>query len=254
VSFALHYDTIILFRFKPGCRKLLQLEFLLNKIVLLIAFSILISSQTSGCSRRADGSVKIPFVYRVDIQQGNVIEQAMIDKLEPGMSRAKVKFIMGTPLLVDPFHSNRWEYIYSNEPGSGTRVQRHITLFFKDDKLTHLEGNVTPADRYYSDEDNNETSNILITGKRKKKGLFSRWFGSDDEIKRADQSRDEEDQKELEALAEDVSKQADDSALPLQPCLCLNVMLNRSNVILKSLNKHKINFKNHPALEIISSH
>ena len=76
----------------------------------------------------------------------------MIDKLEPGMTKAKVKFIMGTPLLVDPFHSNRWEYIYSNEPGSGDRVQRHIALFCRDDKLTHLEGNVTPANRYYSDE------------------------------------------------------------------------------------------------------
>jgi outer membrane protein assembly factor BamE len=186
----------------------------LNKIVLLIAFSILISSLASGCSRRADGSVKIPFVYRVDIQQGNVIDQAMVDKLEPGMTRAKVKFIMGTPLLVDPFHSNRWEYIYSNEPGSGGRVQRHVALFFKDDKLTHVEGNITPAERYYSDE-NDETSNVLITGKRKKKGLFSRWFGSNDEIKKADQTRDEEDQKELEALAEDVNRQADDSALPL---------------------------------------
>jgi len=199
------------------CRKLLQLGFLLNKILLLIAFTILISSQISACSRRADGSFKIPFVYRVDIQQGNVIEQSMIDKLEPGMTKAKVKFIMGTPLLVDPFHSNRWEYIYSNEPGGGDRVQRHIALFFKDDKLTHLEGNVTPGSgyRYYSDEDNDETSNVLITGKRKKKGLFGRWFGSEDEIKKADQSRDEEDQKELEALAEDVNKQADDSVLPL---------------------------------------
>ncbi len=195
-------------------RKLLQLEFLLNKILLLITFSILISSQVSGCSKRADGSVKIPLVYRQDIQQGNVIEQSMIDKLEPGMTRAKVKFIMGTPLLVDPFHTNRWEYIYSNEPGSGERVQRRVSLYFEDDKLTHIEGNITPADRYYSDE-NVETSNVVITGKRKKKGLFGRWFGSDDDIKKADQSRDKEDQKELEALAEDVNKQADDSVLPL---------------------------------------
>lgn len=195
-------------------RKLLQLEFLLNKILLLIAFSILVSSQVSGCSKRADGSVKIPLVYRPDIQQGNVIEQSMIDKLEPGMTRAKVKFIMGTPLLVDPFHTKRWEYIYSNEPGNGERVQRRVSLYFEDDKLTHIEGNITPADRYYSDE-NAETSNVVITGKRKKKGLFGRWFGSDDDIKKADQSRDKEDQKELEALAEDVNKQADDSVLPL---------------------------------------
>ncbi len=190
----------------------------MNKIVLLIAFSILISSLASGCSRRADGSVELPFVYRVDIQQGNVIDQAMVDKLEPGMTRAKVKFIMGTPLLVDPFHSNRWEYIYSNEPGSGGRVQRHVALFFKDDKLTHVEGNITPAERYYSDE-NDETSNVLITGKRKKKGLFSRlfdgWFATDDELEKAGQSRDEEDEKMLDALSEDVNVQVEESALPL---------------------------------------
>jgi len=211
------YITIQLFfiRLYLGCLKLLQLEFLLNKILLLIAFSILISGQTTSCSKRADGSLKIPLVYRVDIQQGNVIEQSMIDKLEPGMTKAKVKFIMGTPLLVDPFHTNRWEYIYINEPGSGVRVQRHIALFFKDDKLTHLEGNVTPGYRYYSDEDIDETSNVLITGKRKKKGLFGRWFGSEDELKKADQNRDEEDQKELEALAEDVNEQAGDSLVPL---------------------------------------
>jgi outer membrane protein assembly factor BamE len=187
----------------------------LNKIILLIAFSILISGQTTGCSRRADGSVKIPLVYRVDIQQGNVIEQSMIDKLEPGMTRAKVKFIMGTPLLVDPFHSNRWEYIYSIEPGSGVRAQRHVTLFFNGDKLTHIEGNVTPANRYYTDEEIDETSNVLITGQRKKKGFFGRWFGTKDEIKKADQTRDEENQKVIDALSEDVSRQADESALPL---------------------------------------
>ncbi len=211
------YITIQLFfiRHYLGCLKLLQLEFLLNKIVLFIVISILISGQLNGCSRRADGSVKIPFVYRVDIQQGNVIEQSMIDKLEPGMTKAKVKFIMGTPLLVDTFHTNRWEYIYSIEPGSGVRSQRHVALFFKDDKLTHVEGNITPADRYYSDEGIDETSNVLITGKRKKKGLFGRWFGSEDELKKADQTRDEEDQKELEALAEGANEQSESSFVPL---------------------------------------
>ena len=159
--------------------------------------------------------MKIPLVYRPDIQQGNVIEQSMIDKLEPGMTKAKVKFIMGTPLLVDPFHSNRWEYIYSIEPGGGARAQRHVALFFKDDKLTHVEGNITPADRYYSSEETDETSNVLITGQRKKKGLFGRWFGTKDEIKKADQTRDEENQKVIDALSEDVNRQADESALPL---------------------------------------
>ena len=210
---------------------LLQLEFLLNKIILLIAFSIFISGIISGCDRRADGSRKIPLVYRVDVQQGNVIEQSMIDKLEPGMTKAKVRFIMGTPLLVDPFHSNRWDYIYSIEPGDGERAQRHIALFFKEDKLTHLEGDITTGYRH-PEEDTPEASSVLVTGDRKEKGFFGKWFGSnkkkkndesffdkwfgsDDELKKADETRDEETQKELEALAEGAKEQADDSILPL---------------------------------------
>jgi len=210
---------------------LLQLEFLVNKIILLIAFSIFISGIISGCDRRADGSRKIPLVYRVDVQQGNVIEQSMIDKLEPGMTKAKVRFIMGTPLLVDPFHSNRWDYIYSIEPGDGERAQRHIALFFKEDKLTHLEGVITTGYRH-SEEDTPEASSVLVTGDRKEKGFFGKWFGSnkkkkndesffdkwfgsDDELKKADETRDEETQKALEALAEGAKEQADDSILPL---------------------------------------
>ena len=156
-----------------------------------------------------------PGVYKVDIQQGNVITQDMVDQLKPGMTKKQEQVVMGTPLIQDTFKQDRWDYIYSMQPGGEERQQESVTLYFDGDQLTHIEGDVTPANRYYSDEDNDETSNILITGKRKKKGIFSRWFGSDDEIKRADQTRDEEDQKELEALAEDVNKQADDSVLPL---------------------------------------
>lgn len=191
----------------------------MNKILLLITLSILVSGQTTGCARRADGTIKIPFVYRVDIQQGNVIEQSMLDKLEPGMTKAKVKYVMGTPLLVDPFHSNRWEYIYSIEPGGGSRSQRHVALFFKDDKLTHIEGNIVPANRYYTDEDSEAPSNILITGHRKKKGLFDKlfggWFATDAELEKAGQSRDKEDEKMLDALSEDVNVQVEESSLPL---------------------------------------
>ncbi len=159
----------------------------MNKIILLIVLFVFISSHITGCDRRPDGSLKIPFVYRIDVQQGNVIEQSMINKLEPGMTRAKVKFIMGTPLLADSFHSNRWDYIYSNEPGDGERAQRHVALFFKNDKLTHLEGDITHGSKH-SEEDANESLNILITDTRKKEGFFSGffddWFGSDEELKK----------------------------------------------------------------------
>ena len=205
----------------------------MNKITLLIAFSILITGLITGCAKRSDGSVKIPLVYRVDIQQGNVIDQSMINRLESGMSKAKVRFIMGTPLLMDPFHSNRWDYIYSLEPGDGEREQRRVSIFFNNDKLTHLEGDITSGYGRAAETDRDENINVIVPADRERKGFFgrllgsdkkkkddgegffSKWFGSEDEIKKADETRDEETQKELEALAEDVNEQTNDSILPL---------------------------------------
>ncbi len=205
----------------------------MNKITLLIAFSILITGLITGCAKRSGGSVKIPLVYRVDIQQGNVIDQSMINRLESGMSKAKVRFIMGTPLLMDPFHSNRWDYIYSLEPGDGEREQRRVSIFFNNDKLTHLEGDITSGYGRAAEADSGENINVTVPANRERKGFlgrlfgsdkkkkddgegfFSKWFGSEDEIKKADETRDEETQKELEALAEDIHEQTDDSILPL---------------------------------------
>ena len=209
----------------------LQLGSLLNKIILLIAFSLFISGLLTGCDRRAGGNVKVPLVYRVDVQQGNVIEQSMVNKLEPGMTKAKVTFIMGTPLLIDPFHSNRWEYVYSIEPGDGERAQYRVTLFFKNDKLTHLEGDIAQISKRPQADDPDVLS-VLVTGQRKDEGffgkwfgsgnkkkndksLFDKWFGSDDELQKTEETRDKETEKELEALAEDVNKRANDSILPL---------------------------------------
>ena len=73
-------------------------------IVILSVFVLLITA----CSKD-----KIPGVYRIDIQQGNDVTQDMVNKLEAGMSKSQVAYIMGTPLLIDTFHPNRWDYIYS---------------------------------------------------------------------------------------------------------------------------------------------
>lgn len=64
----------------------------------------------AGCS--------FPGVYKIDIQQGNVVTQDMIDQLRPGMTRRQVRFIMGNPLIQDTFNTNRWDYLYSLQPGA----------------------------------------------------------------------------------------------------------------------------------------
>ncbi|MDF3935078.1 outer membrane protein assembly factor BamE [Pseudomonas citronellolis] len=92
----------------------------------------------AGCS--------FPGVYKIDIQQGNVVTQDMIDQLKPGMTRRQVRFIMGNPLIVDTFHPERWDYLYSIQPGGGQRQQERVSLQFnKDDQLIGLNGDFRPG-------------------------------------------------------------------------------------------------------------
>ena len=94
----------------------------------------------SGCQMPG-----LPGLYRIDVQQGNVIDQEMVNRLEIGMEESKVRFILGTPLLVDPFNRNRWDYIYTLRPGSGPTVRRHLLLYFTDGRLARIEGDIEPG-------------------------------------------------------------------------------------------------------------
>jgi outer membrane protein assembly factor BamE len=83
--------------------------------------------------------------YKIDVQQGNVVTQEMVSQLKPGMSREQVKFIMGTPLVADLFHPDRWDYVYRYQMGKGGVVERKLTLYFEKDALARLEGDIVPA-------------------------------------------------------------------------------------------------------------
>lgn len=80
--------------------------------------------------------------YRIDVRQGNHITQEMVAQLKPGQSRDQVRFILGTPLVSDPYHAERWDYVYRFQPGHGEAQQRRITIFFSDDKLSRIAGDV----------------------------------------------------------------------------------------------------------------
>jgi outer membrane protein assembly factor BamE len=82
-------------------------------------------------------------VYHLEVQQGNVVTQEMVDKLKPGMTRNQVRYVMGTPLIIDPFHPDRWDYYYylrgsKEKAGEAQRV----TVIFKNDLLATVEGGV----------------------------------------------------------------------------------------------------------------
>ena len=109
-----------------------------NTKLLLTSFTLVGLLALAGCS--------FPGVYKIDIQQGNVVTQDMIDQLRPGMSRRQVRFIMGNPLLTDTFHTNRWDYLYSLQPGGGERQQERMTLIFNEkDQLVSLNGDFMPG-------------------------------------------------------------------------------------------------------------
>ena len=102
----------------------------------------------SGCSapRLHMPSVgDLPFVHKIDVQQGNVITQDMVGQLRKGMDKKKVQFVMGSPIILDTFNNTRWDYIYTFQHRGGTIEKRRITLVFVDDKLDRVDGNVTPA-------------------------------------------------------------------------------------------------------------
>ncbi|MBS3916127.1 MAG: outer membrane protein assembly factor BamE [Sulfuritalea sp.] len=84
--------------------------------------------------------------YRIDIRQGNYITQDMVAQLKPGMTRDQVRFILGTPLVADIFHADRWDYIYSFKPGRGTAQLRRFAVFFVDHKLARVAGDVVGAE------------------------------------------------------------------------------------------------------------
>jgi outer membrane protein assembly factor BamE len=96
-----------------------------------------------GCNNIT--SLDFPGVYKIGIPQGNIITQEMVDQLRPGMTKRQVIFVMGTPLVRDPFHQNRWDYIYSYQPGGGERGQERVSVFFQDDLLVRFTGDFTPT-------------------------------------------------------------------------------------------------------------
>lgn len=98
----------------------------------------------SGCSINSLTDRINP--YRIDVRQGNYVDQEMVARLKKGMTREQVRFALGTPLIVDAFHADRWEYVYRFQPGRGEIEQRVLSVFFDGDRLDRVEGDVQAGD------------------------------------------------------------------------------------------------------------
>jgi outer membrane protein assembly factor BamE len=87
----------------------------------------------------------LPGVYTIDIQQGNIVDQAMVDQLRPHMSKRQVLYIMGSPMLDNPFQEQRWDYIFSEHKDGEDREQKRVTLFFDNDQIVGIQGDLKPS-------------------------------------------------------------------------------------------------------------
>jgi outer membrane protein assembly factor BamE len=82
----------------------------------------------------------------MDIPQGNRIDAALLEKLEIGMTRNQVRFLLGTPAVLDPYHPDQWHYVYFLKTGSDKKIEkRQMTLVFSGDLLSAIEGSLNPG-------------------------------------------------------------------------------------------------------------
>jgi outer membrane protein assembly factor BamE len=106
-----------------------------------LPFLLLPSLLLAACSSTPDITSHLS-PYRIDVRQGNYVTQDMVAKLKPGMSRDQVRFALGTPLVADMFHADRWDYVYRFQPGRGEAQSRRLVIFFEEGKLARVGGDV----------------------------------------------------------------------------------------------------------------
>ena len=111
----------------------------------VLPLCLLTGAWLAGCANTPDvTSYMSP--YKIDVRQGNFVSQEMVAQLRPGLSRDQVRFILGSPLVVDAFHTDRWDYVYRFQPGRGEAQQRRLAVFFADGKLVRVAGDVVAED------------------------------------------------------------------------------------------------------------
>jgi outer membrane protein assembly factor BamE len=112
------------------------------------ALALSIAALLSGCQQRELIVPKIPGLepYRMTIQQGNYLSQEMVAQLKLGMTREQVRFVLGTPLVQDAFHADRWDYVFYREVPGAKREQRNLSVVFEKDRLARVIGDLVPPE------------------------------------------------------------------------------------------------------------
>ncbi len=126
-QFLIHHFFIVLFAAPVTMRYHACITYMLGNPMRRILISLIIPFVVAACA------------HKIDIQQGNVITEEQLSLLQPGMTGNQVRQLMGTPLLTDPFHPDRWDYYYSMKSGTEKLMRYRATLFFSNDRLLRIE-------------------------------------------------------------------------------------------------------------------
>ena len=103
----------------------------------------------AGCSSFGYSAARLTGAlspYKIEVVQGNFISREQVEALQPGMSRQQVREVLGTPLVSSLFHANRWDYVFTLRRQGVPEQQRHLTVYFKDDRLERHEGDTMPSE------------------------------------------------------------------------------------------------------------
>jgi outer membrane protein assembly factor BamE len=139
---------------------------------LLIIITSIASLWLGGCS-----TSDFHLVHKIDVQQGNVIDQDDLNLLEPGMTRRQVQFIMGSPMVSDVFHQDRWDYIYRLKPGYGELTEDRVSVFFDGNTLERIEGSMYPAPEGKNAPSRPKQVTLVVPAhERVERGIFNRFW------------------------------------------------------------------------------
>jgi len=132
--------------------------------------------------------------FKLDIQQGNVVTSKMLLQLRPGMTKSQVRYIMGTPLIQDSFHGNRWDYFYQMREAGTVVEQRRVILDFENELLKAVRGDVVPSGGEKSNPSDLVTGTRVVESeiKAEEKGFFDKLkFWKKDEVELAKEAAEE---------------------------------------------------------------
>jgi len=147
-----------------------QIVLRINKILITVMAALAVG--LSGCTSWKDFSI----VHTPEIQQGNIITPEQVAQLKPGMSKRQVRFVLGTPLLIDVFHQERWDYLFTMKQRNQPLEIKQFTLLFEDDTLLSYQGDIQPAENLESLQDKKEIV-VSVPDYEGDKGIIERMLG-----------------------------------------------------------------------------